>query len=320
MRETALPDSPQCWPPLRLQSWKECCATLHMWTQIVGKVRLALTPRMNHWWNVPLYVSARGLTTSLIPYGVRAFEAEFDFIEHKLRLETSDGQARQLALEPRTVADFYAEFLSTLKALGVEVAIWKMPVEVADPIPFDQDRTHASYDPASVQRFWRILVSADAIFQIFRSRFIGKCSPVHFFWGSFDLAVTRFSGRLAPQRNDRDPVLKKIMCEAYSHEVISAGFWPGGGGADDAAFYCYAAPQPDGFEKQTVMPTKATYHPGMGEYILMYEDVRRSASPATTLMEFLQTTYEAGATTGKWDREKLERPLERTTGTKEQLT
>ena len=311
---TVPPDSPECWPQLHLQSWKESCATLHLWTQIVGKVRLALTPRTNHWWNVPLYVSVRGLTTSLIPYGTRAFEAEFDFIEHKLRLRTSDGQTRLLALAPRTVADFYAEFLATLQALGLEVAIWKMPVEVVDPIRFDKDRTHASYDAASVEKFWRILVSAYAVFEIFRSRFIGKSSPVHFFWGSFDLAVTRYSGRLAPERNDADPVLRKIMREAYSHEVISAGFWPGGGVTDDAAFYCYAAPQPAGFEKQAVRPAKAIYHSGLQEYILMYEDVRRSDSPATALLEFLQTAYEAGAKTGKWDRDALERPPEIATG------
>jgi len=313
-RGTANSDSPECWPELRLKWWKESCATLHMWTQIVGKVRLALTPRTNHWWNVPLYVSARGLTTSLIPYGARSFEAEFDFIEHKLRLQTSDGQRRQLALAPRAVADFYTEFMAILEALGIEVTIWKMPVEIADPIPFDKDHTHASYDAARVEKFWRILVSADEVFKMFCSRFIGKSSPVHFFWGSFDLAVTRFSGRRAPQRNDADPVLRKIMREAYSHEVISAGFWPGGGGTDDAAFYCYAAPQPEGFEKQTVRPAKAFYHSGMGEYILMYEDVRQASSPTGTLLEFLQSGYEAGARTGKWDREALERPPETSAG------
>ena len=311
---TAPPDSPECWPQLHLQSWKESCATLHLWTQIVGKVRLALTPRTNHWWNVPLYVSVRGLTTSLIPYGARAFEAEFDFIEHKLRLQTSDGQTRLLALAPRTVADFYAEFRAALQALVLHVGIWKVPVEIADPIPFDKDHTHASYDAARVEKFWRILVSADAVFEIFRSRFIGKSSPVHFFWGSFDLAVTRYSGRLAPERNDADPVLRKIMREAYSHEVISAGFWPGGGGTDDAAFYCYAAPQPEGFEKQTVRPAKAFYHSGMEEYILTYEDVRQASSPTIALLEFLQSGYEAGARTGKWDREALERPPETAAG------
>jgi hypothetical protein len=312
--EAANPDSPECWPELRLGWWKESCATLHMWTQIVGKVRMALTPRTNHWWNVPLYVSSRGLTTSLIPYGRRSFEAEFDFIEHKLRLHTSNGQSMQLSLAPRTVADFYAEFMALLKALGIEVTIWKMPVEVADPIPFDKDRTHASYDAAEVQKFWRILVSVDQVFKMFSARFTGKSSPVHFFWGSFDLAVTRFSGRRAPERNDADPVLRKIMGEAYSHEVISAGFWPGGGAVDDAAFYCYAAPQPEGFERQAVRPPKAFYHSGIGEYILMYEDVRRPSSPTATLLEFLQSSYEAGARTGRWNRDALERPPETAAG------
>jgi len=306
---TAQPDSPACWPELHLQQWKDTCATLHMWTQIVGKVRLALTPRTNHWWNVPLYVGARGLATSLIPYGARSFDVEFDFMEHKLRLRASDGQGRELALAPRTVADFYADFMAALKALGIDVTIWKMPVEVANPIPFDQDRTHASYDAPSAEKFWRILVSADGVFKAFCPRFIGKTSPVHFFWGSFDLALTRFSGRRAPPRNDADPVLRKIMTEAYSHEVISAGFWPGSSGTDvaDAAFYCYAAPQPEGFEKQSVRPAKAFYHQGMGEYILRYDDVRQAASPTTALLEFLDSTYEAGATTGKWDRAALER-------------
>ena len=312
--ETVSTDRPECWPELRLESWKESCATLHMWTQIVGKVRLALTPRTNHWWNVPLYVSARGLRTSLIPYGARSFEAEFDFIEHKLHLLISNGQSRYLALAPRTVADFYAEFMATLKALGIEVTIWKMPVEIADPIPFDKDRLHASYDAPSVQKFWRILVSVDEVFKMFCSRFMGKSSPVHFFWGSFDLAVTRFSGRRAPERNDTDPVLRKIMCEAYSHEVISAGFWPGGGGTDDAAFYCYATPQPEGFEKQTVRPAKAFYHSGMGEYILLYEAVRQAVSPTAALLEFLQSGYEAGARTGKWDRDALDRSHETEAG------
>jgi hypothetical protein len=252
-------------------------------------------------------VSARGLTTSLIPYGSRSFEVEFDFVDHQLRVDASNGQRGQLALAPRSVADFYAEFMGILKQLGIQVAIWKMPVEIADPIPFDKDHAHASYDAAKVHKFWRILVSADYVFKIFSSRFIGKSSPVHFFWGSFDLAVTRFSGRRAPPRNDADPILKKIMGEAYSHEVISAGSWPGGGGVDDAAFYCYAAPQPEGFEKQTVRPAKAFYHSGMGEYILMYEDLRGAGSPTTALLEFLQSTYDAGASTGKWDREALDR-------------
>jgi hypothetical protein len=314
LRRTAVSDLSECWPALPLNSWKDTCATLHGWMQIAGKVRLALTPLTNHWWNVPLYVSTRGLTTSPIAYGPRLFELEFDFIEHRLRVQTNGRGSKQIPLVPRSVADFYREFMATLKELDIEVKIWKMPVEIPDPIPFDQDRAHASYDAASVEKFWRILVSVDEVFKIFRSRFIGKSSPVHFFWGSFDLAVTRFSGRRAPERNDADPVLRKIMREAYSHEVISAGFWPGGGGVDDAAFYCYATPQPEGFEKQSVRPAGAFFHAGMGEYILMYEDVRRASSPTTALLEFLESTYEAGATTGKWDREALERPAETTAG------
>ncbi|HTZ48494.1 MAG TPA: DUF5996 family protein [Verrucomicrobiae bacterium] len=303
-------DSSECWPELAFDSWKETCATLHMWMQIVGKVRLALAPATNHWWNVPLYVSARGLTTSLIPYGTKSFEVEFDFVEHQLRVDASNGQGEQLKLAPRSVADFYAEFMAMLKQLGIEVAIWKMPVEVADPIPFDKDHTHASYDAASVLKFWRILVSTDYVFKVFSTRFIGKTSPVHFFWGSLDLAVTRFSGRRAPPRNDADPILKKIMAEAYSHEVISAGFWPGGGGTDDAAFYCYAAPQPVGFEKQALRPKQGFYNSAIGEYVLMYEDLRKASSPTAALLEFLQSTYDAGANTGKWDREALEKSRE----------
>lgn len=307
LRRTAVSDLPNCWPALPLASWKDTCATVHMWTQIVGKVRLALAPQTNHWWSVPLYVSARGLTTSPMPYGPRIFEVEFDFIDHKLHMQTSDGRARELALAPRTVADFYQEFRAALKALDIDVEIWRMPVEIPDPIPFDRDQVHASYDAASVQKFWRILVSADQVFKMFGTRFIGKSSPVHFFWGSFDLAATRFSGRRAPERNDADPVLRKIMREAYSHEVISAGFWPGSGEVKDAAFYCYAAPQPEGFDKRPVRPASALYHSGVGEYVLMYEDVRRASSPTTALLEFLQSTYEAGAVTGKWDRMALER-------------
>jgi hypothetical protein len=307
-RAAAVPDSPDCWPELHLASWKDTRDTLHMWTQIVGKTRLALTPLVNHWWNVPLYVSAHGLTTSAIPYGPRVFEVEFDFLNHQLKIHCSDGASRQLPLSPRSVADFYAGYMSALRSLGIEPHIWKMPVEVADPIPFDQDRTHASYDPEYAQRFWRVLVSIDKVCEVFRSRFIGKSSPVHFFWGSFDLAVTRFSGRRAPERNDPDPVLRKIMTEAYSHEVISAGWWPGGGAVDDAAFYAYAAPVPAGLEQQQVRPENAFYHAQAGEFILMYEDVRRAASPSNTLMEFLQSTYEAAAAVAHWDREALEKP------------
>jgi hypothetical protein len=304
----AISDSPDCWPALPLAAWKDTRDTLHMWTQIVGKTRLALTPLVNHWWNVPLYISAHGLTTSSIHDGDRRFEVEFDFLSHHLNIRCSDGAARRLALIPRTVADFYAEYMSALRSLGIEPHIWKMPVEVADPIPFDQDRTHASYDPEYAQRFWRALVSIDAVCQVFRSSFIGKSSPVHFFWGSFDLAVSRFSGRRAPERNDPDPVLRKIMSEAYSHEVISAGWWPGGGAVNDAAFYAYAAPVPPGLAQQPVRPQKAYYDGQAGEFILMYEDVRRTASPSNMLMEFLQSTYEAAAKVAQWDRAALEKP------------
>ena len=303
---TRSPDLPECWPAFRLADWKDTYTTLHMWTQIVGKIRLELTPRVNHWWNVPLYVSSRGLSTSIIPYGNRHFDMEFDFVESKLIIRTTDPKTESVALAPRSVADFYREVMSTLRLLGIEVKIWKMPVEVADAIPFDEDKVHAAYDAEYVRRLWRILLSVDEVFQLFRSRFVGKSSPVHFFWGSFDLAVTRFSGRRAPERNDPDPVLRKIMQEAYSHEVISAGWWPGGGDIKEAAFYCYAAPAASGFAEQKVRPDSAFYHSGMGEYLMMYDQVRSAPSPSAALLEFLQSTYEAGATTAKWDREAQE--------------
>jgi hypothetical protein len=304
---TYISDSAECWPALPWASWKDTLATLQMWLQIVGKVRMALTPPTNHWWHVTLYVSTCGLTTSPIPYGARYFEIEFDFIAQQLRIRVSDGRSKNIPLAPQSVAEFYQQFMGTLNALGIEVHIWKMPVEIANPIPFDQDRVHVSYDAASVAKFWRILVSVDAVLRAFRGRFLGKSSEVHFFWGGCDLAVTRFSGRRAPERNDTDPILRKIMREAYSHEVISAGFWPGGNGVDDPAFYCYAAPQPAGFENFAVRPASAFYQSAMGEYILMYDDVRRSSSPSATLMDFVQSAYEAGAIAGKWDRASLER-------------
>jgi len=306
VHSTSLPDALECWPELRLADWKDTFATLHMWTQIVGKIRLELTPRLNHWWNVPLYLSPHGLSTSTIPYRDRSFDMEFDFLADELKIRTSDPAGAKVALAPRSVADFYKNVMAALRSLNIEVKIWKMPVEVADPIPFDQDTVHAAYDGEAVRRLWRILASVDDVFKVFRSRFVGKSSPVHFFWGSFDLAVTRFSGRRAPERNDPDPVLRKIMQEAYSHEVISAGWWPGGGDIKEAAFYCYAAPAPAGFTEQPVRPAEAFYHSGLGEYLLMYEQVRLAKSPSVTLMEFLQSTYEAGATKGKWDRAALE--------------
>ncbi|MFZ3343483.1 MAG: DUF5996 family protein [Terriglobales bacterium] len=296
-------DQPQCWPPLPLDSWKDTYATLHMWTQIVGKVRLRLTPLVNHWWNVPLYVTARGLTTSRIPYGERAFELRFDFIGHELVLETTDGMRKTIPLATRSVAEFYREFMGMLQSAGIEVKIWRMPVEIPNPIAFDQDHEHSSYDPAAVEKFWRILLSVDAVFGQFRSRFIGKSSPVHFFWGSFDLAVTRFSGRRAPERPGADTITR----EAYSHEVSSVGFWPGGGDVKDAAFYSYMAPETQGFKEANVRPDAAHYERRVGEFLLMYEDARKAESPTAALLEFCQSTYEAGATLGNWDRAALER-------------
>ena len=296
-------DRPECWPALPLSSWKDTYATLHMWTQIVGKVRLRLTPNLNHWWNVPLYVTARGLTTSRIPYGERAFEVWFDFIRHQLVLETSDGLEKTLPLKPRSVAEFYQEFMELLRAAKIELKIWRMPVEIPDPIAFDRDRVHASYDRASVEKFWRILLSVDTVFNQFRAKFIGKSSPVHFFWGSFDLAVTRFSGRRAPERRGVDAMTR----EAYSHEVSSVGFWPGSGNVQGAAFYSYAAPEPQGFKDKPVRPDAAFYDRQLGEFLLMYDDVRKMQSPTGALLEFCQSTYEAAATLGKWDRGALER-------------
>jgi len=297
-------DQPECWPALPLGSWKDTYATLHMWTQIVGKVRLGLTPLVNHWWNVPLYVAARGLTTSRIPYGERSFEIWFDFIRHQLVLETSEGILKTLPLVPRSVADFYQEFMRMLRSAEIEVKIWHMPVEIPNPIAFDEDRQHASYDPKSVEKFWRILLSVDAVFNQFRAGFVGKSSPVHFFWGSFDLAVTRFSGRRAPERPGADAITQ----EAYSHEVSSVGFWPGSGDIKDAAFYSYAVPEPQGFKEARVRPAAAFYQKDPGEFLLMYEDVRTAKSPSKSLLDFCQSTYVAAASLGDWDRNGLERP------------
>jgi hypothetical protein len=290
------------WPELPLEAWKNTYATLHMWTQIVGKVRLALSPRINHWWEVPLYVNAVGLTTSAIPYKQRVFEIQFNFLEHKLTISVCDGRQKVLPLRSQPVADFYAEFMSALRSFNIDVHIWPMPVEVPNPIRFDRDTQHSSYDPEYAQRFWRILTLVEPVFKEFRSRFVGKHSPIHFFWGSFDLASTRFSGRRAPERKDADPITR----EAYSHEVISAGFWPGSGDVKGAAFYAYAAPEPPGFKTASVHPDKAFYSP-LGEFLLMYDDIRRSTEPQKLLMEFLHSTYEAGANLGNWPRAELER-------------
>ena len=291
------------WPALPLDAWRDTYATLHMWTQIVGKVRTTLSPPVNHWWHSTFYVTARGLTTSPIPYGTRTFEVSFDFIDHNLLIQTSDGTRKALGLFPRSVADFYHEFMSALRALDLEVTINPLPQEVPNPIRCDEDDVHASYDPEYVQRCWRILVQADRVFKEFRGRFLGKCSPVHFFWGSFDLAVTRFSGRRAPERPEADRVTR----EAYSHEVISCGFWPGSGPVQEAAFYAYAAPAPLGLERATIRPEVAWYSPELGEFLLRYDDVRGADDPGAVLRDFLQSTYEAAADLAGWDRAALER-------------
>ena len=291
------------WPELHWQDWSATADTLHMWTQIVGKTRLALSPLQAHWWNVPLYVSARGLSTAAMPYGSEFLEIEFDFVSHQLHFRLSTGANTSTPLRAQTVADFYAEYLQTLASLGVRVALYATPVELAHPIPFADDVQHASYDPAAAHRFWRILVQADQVFQKFSSGFIGKVSPVHFFWGSFDLAVTRFSGRPAPPRDGADPITR----EAYSHEVISAGFWPGNGGYGKAAFYCYAAPSPPGLDAAIIQPPQAFFDKTLGEFILPYEDMRRSPSPADALLAFLHSTYDRAADLAAWDRSALER-------------
>jgi hypothetical protein len=295
------------WPELPYADWQDSCATLHLWTQIVGKIRLALAPPVNHWWHVPLYLTSRGLTTSPMPYDGRTFQIDFDFVDHVLRIATSDGRRESLALVPRSVADFHKEVMGRLRALGLDMRIWPVPVEIADPIPFEQDQIHASYDPVQVNRFWRALAQIDQVFAVFRSRFIGKASPVHFFWGSFDHAVTRFSGRRAPPPPSNPQIPDAINREAYSHEVSSCGFWPGNGGFGQAAFYSYAYPQPAGFGEAPIQPSAAYYSKEIGEFILPYDAVRQAASPRDTLLEFLQSTYAAAADLAKWDRAALER-------------
>src|SRR5581483_4841695 len=285
-----------------LDAWKDTYATLHMWTQIVGKLRLALTPRVNNWWNVPFHLPASGLTTTPMKHERGVLEVEFDFVDHELRLRADDGREKALPLIPRTVADFYKEFMATLASMGVNAPVWPMPVEIPEPVRFDQDTVHASYDAKYVEAFWRILLGLGPIFEEFRSRFIGKCSPVHFFWGSFDFCVTRFSGRRAPERPGADAITR----EAYSHEVISAGWWPGAG-LDGPAFYAYAAPEPGGLAREKVRPASAFYDAGLKEFILKYDDVRLAANPEETLMDFLESTYEAGAALARWPRAELER-------------
>ncbi|HEY9671129.1 MAG TPA: DUF5996 family protein [Waterburya sp.] len=296
------------WPSLPLAAWQDTYETLHMWTQIVGKIRLALVPQINHWWNSTLYVTPRGLTTSTMPYGTRTFEISFDFLDHHLQIETSDGITRRIALVPRSVADFYQDVMGTLHEIGIEVRIWTRPQEVQEPIPFEQDYNHAAYDPEYAQRLWRILVQADRVMTVFRSRFIGKSSPVHFFWGSFDLAVTRFSGRRAPEHPGGVPNMADwVTREAYSHEVSSCGFWPGGGAVVEPVFYAYAYPAPEGFQDYPIQPKEAFYSSQMQEFILPYEAVRQADNPDEILLTFLQSTYEAAANLGNWDRAALER-------------
>jgi hypothetical protein len=303
MTETAQP----IWPELPTAAWRDSCETLHLWTQIIGKVRLARTPWLNHSWQVTLYVSARGLTTSPIPDEGRTFEIELDFIDHALRVSTSDGERREFALVGLSVASFYAELMALLMALGIQVAIDDMPNELPGPIRFSRDTAHASYDAKAVRRFFGILVNADRVFKQFRTGFLGKASPVHFFWGSFDLAVTRFSGRRAPRHPGGVPHLADaVACEAYSHEVSSAGFWPGGGAIDYPAFYSYAYPEPTGFRATKVRPGAAFFSEALGEFILPYDAVRTASDPDAALLEFLQSTYEAAANAAGWDREALE--------------
>jgi hypothetical protein len=298
----------ESWPALPLKEWKDTCATLHMWTQIVGKIRLAKTPWINHSWHVTLYLTSRGMTTSPIPYNTRTFQLDFDFIDHRLLIQASDGGVRVIALRPIPVADFYGEVMTALRGLDLEVSIHTNPNEVVEPIPFEQDHTHASYDANYANRFWRILVQSDRVLKEFRSRYIGKCSPVHFFWGSFDLAVTRFSGRPAPEHPGGVPNLPDFVTrEAYSHEVSSCGFWPGGGAVMEPVYYAYAYPEPQGFKDYPVQPKAAFYSSDMREFVLPYNEVRHANNPDEALLEFLQSAYEAAANLGRWERDALER-------------
>ena len=298
------------WPALPTAAWRETYETLHLWTQVIGKIRLARSPWLNHSWHVTLYVAARGLTTSPIPDGDRSFQIDFDFIDHTLVISTSDGVRRQLLLSGQSVASFYAAVIAALSDIGIHIAIDEMPNELPEPIRFSQDRRHASYDRDAVGRLFRILANADRVFKQFRTGFLGKASPVHFFWGSFDLAVTRFSGRRAPRHPGGVPHLSDaVACEAYSHEVSSAGFWPGRGAIDYPAFYSYAYPEPPGFRAAKVKPDAAFFSEAVGEFILPYDAMRAAEQPDQALLEFLQSTYEAAANAAQWDREALECPL-----------
>ncbi len=298
-------DRVEGWPALPYEAWRDTCQTLHLWTQIVGKVRMELSPFVNHWWHVTLYVTPRGLTTAAIPYHGGTLDVTFDFVEHNLSIRTSEGTTKALPLIPRSVAAFYREFMACLHALGIEVTINTLPSEVSNPIRCDIDEVHASYDPLYAGRFWRILVQIDTIMQRYRSPFLGKSSPVHFFWGSFDLALTLFSGRRAPERPGAD----RMTREAYSHEVISCGFWPGNDRFPAPAFYSYTAPEPPGLPTAAIRPEEACYSHELGLFLLRYDDVRSAPSPERTLLEFFQSTYEAGAMLAQWDREALERTV-----------
>jgi hypothetical protein len=296
------------WPALPYADWKAARDTLHMWAQIVGKVRLEQTPWQNHSWHVPLYVTARGLTTSTIPHGERIFEIEFDFLDHLLRINTGEGMTRTMPLAPRSVADFYRQFMAELAELGLPVRIRTRPNEVLDAIPFDQDEVHASYDPDAANRFWRILAQSERVFRQFRSGFVGKASPIHLFWGALDLASTRFSGKTAPSHPGGIPNCPDwVTREAYSHEVSSCGFWPGAEPMPEPVFYAYAYPEPPGFKAAPVRPAEARYDTAFGEFVLPYDAVRRAPAPDAALLEFLETTYAAAADLGKWDRAALER-------------
>jgi hypothetical protein len=295
------------WPELPTTAWRDTYATLHLWTQIIGKIRLTRAPWLNHSWHVALYVTPRGFTTSPVPDGTRTFQIDLDFIDHALRISTSDGAERQFALPGKSVASFYAATMVTLTELDISVTIDEMPNELPDPVRFSEDNIHASYDPDAVGRLLQILVNCDRVFKQFRTGFLGKASPVHFFWGSFDLAVTRFSGRRAPRHPGGVPHLSdEVACEAYSHEVSSAGFWPGGGAIDYPAFYCYAYPEPAGFRTAKVRPDAAFFSEALGEFILPYDAVRTADDPDQALLDFLQSTYEAAAIAAQWDRDALE--------------
>ena len=300
--------SSAAWPALPLEPWRPTYDTLHLWSQIVGKTRLALSPMQNHWWQVTLYVTSRGLGGAPLPYGDRTLDIDFDFLDHQLVARTSDGATRSLPLRPQSVADFYGEYSEMLRALGVDVRIRPIPAEMETVVPFPEDRTHASYDADAAQRCWRALAQADRVMRAVRGRFLGKCSPVHFWWGAFDLSCTRFNGRVAPPHPGGIPNLPdRVTREAYSHECISAGWWPGGGALGEPAFYAYAYPEPAGLPEAAVRPAQAYYHRDLREFILPYDAVRQAGDPDATLLDFLQSTYEAAAGLARWDRAALER-------------